>query len=339
LKRNMPDLPKLHAQLQHLIDHKTKPPGSLGALESLAVQLGLIQQTTRPTAEPAALLLFAGDHGVHAQGVSPYPQAVTAQMVTNILAGGAASSVLAAQYGIALTVVDAGVAAPLPAHQNLVHAKVRAGTRDLSVEPAMLQAEVQAALSTGRSAVSASNANVVLIGEMGIANTTPATAMACALLNLPPAQLAGPGTGLDAAGVAHKAAVIARALTLHGARDPHEVLRCLGGLEIAAMCGAYLQAAQMGKVVIVDGFIATAALLVAVRMEPAVLEHCVFSHNSGEPGHQRLLQSLNAKPLLDLGLRLGEGTGALAAYPLLRAACAILNNMASFESARVSNRS
>jgi nicotinate-nucleotide--dimethylbenzimidazole phosphoribosyltransferase len=332
-------MPNLHAQLQHLIDHKTKPPGSLGALESLAVQLGLIQQTTRPTAEPAALLLFAGDHGVHAQGVSPYPQAVTAQMVANILAGGAASAVLAAQHGIALRVVDVGVAAQLPAHKNLVQAKVRTGTQDLSVEPAMLQAEMRAALAAGRSAVSASNANVVLIGEMGIANTTPATAIACALLNLPPAQLAGPGTGLSAQGVAHKAAVIAQALALHGARDPREVLRCLGGLEIAAMCGAYLQAAQERKTILVDGFIATAALLVAARIAPEVLQFCVFSHNSGEPGHQILLKMLGARPLLNLGLRLGEGTGALTAYPLLVSACAILNNMASFETAHVSNRS
>ncbi|MGL4575478.1 MAG: nicotinate-nucleotide--dimethylbenzimidazole phosphoribosyltransferase [Burkholderiaceae bacterium] len=335
----MPDLPSLQAQLQHLIDHKTKPPGSLGALEALAVQLGMIQQTTRPTASPAALLLFAGDHGVHAQGVSPYPQAVTAQMVANILAGGAASSVLAAQHGIALTVVDVGVAAPLPAHKNLTQAKVRAGTRDLSVEPAMLEAEVHAALAAGRAAVSASNANVMLIGEMGIGNTTPATAIACALLDLPPAQITGPGTGLNIDGIAHKAAVIERALALHSARDPHAVLRNLGGLEIAAMCGAYLQAAQLRKVILVDGFIATAALLVAARMQPQVLEFCVFSHNSGEPGHRILLNMLGAKPLLDLGLRLGEGTGALTAYPLLVSACAILNNMASFESAHVSNRS
>ncbi|MFM2399950.1 MAG: hypothetical protein RL341_2107 [Pseudomonadota bacterium] len=329
----------LQAQLQHLIDHKTKPPGSLGALEALAVRLGMIQQTTQPTAAPAALLLFAGDHGVHAQGVSPYPQAVTAQMVVNILAGGAASSVLAAQHGIALTVVDVGVAALLPAHPNLTQAKVRAGTRDLSLEPAMLEAEVQAALGAGRAAVIASNANVVLIGEMGIANTTPATAIACALLDVPPGQIAGPGTGLDAAGVAHKAAVIARALALHSARDAQAVLRNLGGLELAAMCGAYLQAAQMRKVIVVDGFIATAALLVAARMQPQVLEFCVFSHNSGEPGHRILLNMLGAKPLLDLGLRLGEGTGALTAYPLLASACAILNNMASFEAAHVSNRS
>ncbi len=328
----------LSEKLQHLIDNKTKPPGSLGRLEALAVQMGVIQGSTQPSAEPAALYLFAGDHGVYAQGVSPYPQTVTAQMVSNILAGGAASSVLAKLQSVPLQVVDAGVASALPAHAQLTQAKVRTGSRDLSLEAAMSAEELKAALQAGRDALIRSVARVVMIGEMGIANTTPATAICCALLNLPPEQITGPGTGLDAAGVAHKAAVIRRALTLHTSREPLEVLRCLGGLEIAAMTGAYLQAAEMRKVILVDGFIATAALLVAVRLEPAVGDCCVFSHNSGEPGHRHVLAALNAKPLLDLGLRLGEGTGALTAYPLLRAACALLNEMASFESAQVSDR-
>jgi nicotinate-nucleotide--dimethylbenzimidazole phosphoribosyltransferase len=328
----------LPQQLQTLLDQKTKPPGSLGRLEALALRLGLIQQTTRPTASPAQVLLFAGDHGVHAQGVSPYPQAVTAQMVANILAGGAASSVLAQQLGLPLTVVDVGVAAPLVPHPHLMAAKVGAGTRDCSVEPAMTEAEVEAALEAGRAAVRGRDARVLLIGEMGIANTTPATAITCALLGLEPAQVAGPGTGLDAPGVAHKAAVIARALQLHGNHAPLEVLRCLGGLEIAAMAGAYLESAAQRKVLLIDGFIATAALLVAARIDLSVLDCCVFSHTSGEPGHRHLLHALQARPLLDLGLRLGEGTGALAAYPLLQSACAILNNMASFTSAHVSNR-
>jgi nicotinate-nucleotide--dimethylbenzimidazole phosphoribosyltransferase len=261
-------------------------------------------------------------------------------MVANILAGGAASSVLARQHGMPLSVIDVGVAAPLPAHAQLVAAKVRAGARDLSLEPAMTVDELSAAMTAGQAAVHATGqeCRVILVGEMGIANTTPASAIACALLNLPAAWMAGPGTGLDLAGVARKADVIERALALHSARGPLEVLRCLGGLEIAAMCGAYLQAWRSSKVILVDGFIATAALLVAVRMEPSVLDCCVFSHASGEPGHQYLLNALQAKPLLDLGLRLGEGTGALTAYPLLQSACAILNNMASFESARISQR-
>jgi nicotinate-nucleotide--dimethylbenzimidazole phosphoribosyltransferase len=334
----MPNAP-LRTQLQNLLDQKTKPPGSLGTLEALALKLGLIQRTTQPTATPAQVLLFAGDHGVHAQGVSPYPQAVTAQMVANILSGGAASSVLAQQHGLALMVVDVGVATALPPHPQLVQAKVRAGTRDLSVEPAMTHDELHAAMHAGRAAVQASDAAVLLIGEMGIANTTPATAMACALLNLPPATLTGPGTGLDARGIAHKASVIEHALQLHPDRAPLEVLRCLGGLEIAAMAGAYVEGAAGGKVLLIDGFIATAALLVAARLEPAVLDACVFSHTSGEPGHAHVLAALNAAPLLNLNLRLGEATGALVAYPLLQSACAILNNMASFTAARVSNRS
>jgi nicotinate-nucleotide--dimethylbenzimidazole phosphoribosyltransferase len=328
----------LQAQLQTLLDQKTKPPGSLGALEALALKLGMIQGTTQPCAQPAHVLLFAGDHGVHAQGVSPYPQAVTAQMVANILAGGAASAVLAQQHGIPLTVVDVGVAAPLAAHAQLINANVRAGTRDLSVEAAMTPQELNAALQAGRAAVHTCNAAVLLVGEMGIANTTPASAIACALLGLDPAQVAGPGTGLNTQGIAHKAQVITRALQLHADRTPLEVLRCLGGLEIAAMTGAYLEGAARGCVLLVDGFIATAALLVAARIEPAVLQACVFSHTSGEPAHAHLLQALNAQPLLNLGLRLGEGTGALTAYPLLQCACAILNNMASFTSAGVSGK-
>jgi nicotinate-nucleotide--dimethylbenzimidazole phosphoribosyltransferase len=325
-------------QLQHLIDNKTKPPGSLGRLEALAVQMGVIQGSTQPSAAPAALYLFASDHGVYEQGVSPYPQAVTAQMVGNILTGGAASSVMARLVGAALQVIDVGVLTDLPPHAQLTRAKVRAASADLSQVAAMSEAELGAAIEVGRAALRTSSASVVMIGEMGIANTTPATALCCALLSLPPEQIAGPGTGLDAAGVAHKVAVISRALALHTSREPLEVLRCLGGLEIAAMTGAYLQAAAMRKVILVDGFIATAALLVAVRLEPAVLDCCVFSHSSGEPGHQPVLAALGAKPLLDLGLRLGEGTGALTAYPLLRAACALLNEMASFESAQVSER-
>jgi nicotinate-nucleotide--dimethylbenzimidazole phosphoribosyltransferase len=281
-------------------------------LEALALKMGVIQNTTQPLAQPAELLLFAADHGVHAQGVSPYPQAVTAQMVSNILAGGAASSVLAKLHGVPLRVVDVGVASELSPHAQLTQAKVCAGSRDLSLEAAMNADELKAALQAGRAAVSNSQARVLLIGEMGIANTTPATAICCALLSLPPEQIAGPGTGLDAAGVAHKAAVISAALSLHKSRDASEVLRCLGGLEIAAMAGAYLQAADMHKVILVDGFIATAALLVAARMQTALLDCCVFSHNSGEPGHKHVLAALGAKPLLDLGLRLAERLPAAA---------------------------
>ncbi len=339
----------LKTQLQSLLDNKTKPPGSLGRLENLALQMGVIQATTAPRASPAQLLLFAADHGVYAEGIAPYPQAVTAQMVLNICAGGAASSVLARQHGIALTVIDVGVCGDLPAQTTLVQAKVRAGSRNFALEAAMTPLELNAAMDAGRAAVQASDAAVILIGEMGIGNTTSAAALACVLLQDTPANLAGPGTGLDAAGVAHKAAVIERALHLHGyspvssqvdvSVDPLKLLGALGGLEIAAMAGAYLESARLAKVILVDGMIATAALACAAIIEPSVLDFCVFSHRSTEPAHSRLLTLLSATPLLDLQLRLGEGTGALCAYPLLQSACAILEQMASFASAGVSGAS
>ena len=333
----------LQTQLQHALDNKTKPQGSLGRLESIALQMGLIQQSTRPSAQPAELLLFAADHGVYAEGVAPFPQAVTAQMVANILQGGAASSVMARTQGIALTVVDVGVLtefdAGFGAYPNFVRAKVAAGSANLAREPALSAAQLRQAMQVGADAVARSTAKVLLVGEMGIANTTPASAICAALLNLPAAAVTGPGTGLDAQGVSHKARVIEAALVLHPSRDALEVLRCVGGLEIAAMTGAYLAAAKSGnagKVLLIDGFIATAALLVATRLSPAVLRHCIFSHCSGEPGHTVVLDALGAQPLLNLGLRLGEGTGALAAYPLLVQACALLAEMASFESAGIS---
>ena len=339
---------ELNLQLQSLLNNKTKPPGSLGRLEALAQQIGLIQQSANPVAAPAKLLLFAADHGVYAEGIAPYPQAVTAQMVLNICTGGAASSVLARQHRIDLCVIDVGVAAPLAAHALLIDAKVALGSRNLARESAMQPDELQSALAAGRNAVqlNASDARVVLIGEMGIGNTTPATALSCVLLGASPELLAGPGTGLDRVGIAHKAAVIRAAMQLHGypLATPFAMptdaavftlMGALGGLEIAAMTGAYLQCAFMRKVILVDGMIATAALACAVLLEPTVLEFCVFSHQSSEPAHLGLLQLLGATPLLDLQLRLGEGTGALCAYPLLQSACAIINEMATFSSAGV----
>jgi nicotinate-nucleotide--dimethylbenzimidazole phosphoribosyltransferase len=320
---------------------KTKPPGSLGRLESIAEKMGSIQQTASPTATPAALLLFASDHGVHAESVSPYPQAVTAQMVLNIAGGGAASSVLAKLHGVDYRVYDVGVASELPSHPKIQSAKVRHGTRNLMLECAMNEAEMQAAVQSGRDAVRefAADARVVLIGEMGIANTTSAAAIACALLDQPAQIVTGAGTGLDATGIAHKARVIAAAIQLHKATQPLDVLRCVGGYEIAAMLGAYLESLEARKVILVDGFIATAALLIAARIDPGVTDACIFSHTSHEQGHRIVLDALGAKPLLALDMRLGEGTGALVAYPLLLQSCALLRDMATFESAGVNNRS
>ena len=341
----------LKQQLQARLNNKTKPPGSLGKLESLALQMGLIQQSPTPIASPAMLLLFAADHGVYAEGIAPYPQAVTAQMVVNICAGGAASSVLARQHAIELLVVDVGVAAKLEPHPRLMAAaKVAFGSQNLARGLAMPADELHAAMNAGRNAVQncAKDARVVLIGEMGIGNTTSATALSCVLLGALPEILTGPGTGLDPAGVAHKAAVIRAAMQLHGYQpgapysvaskgDLLKLLSALGGLEIAAMTGAYLECASMRKVIIVDGMIATAALACAVSLAPEVLEFCVFSHQSSEPAHTGLLLFLGATPLLDLQLRLGEGTGALCAYPLLQSACAIINEMATFSSAGVAD--
>lgn len=334
----------LREQALHKFNNKTKPPFSLGQLETVAVEMAVIQGTLNPSHDPAVALIFAADHGVYAEGVSPYPQAVTAQMVTNIVSGGAASSVLARAHGVDLRVIDVGVLTESAAHTLLHDSRIRASSRNMHAEAAMTEDELGAALAAGASAVARHPSKVLIIGEMGLANTTAATAMSCAMLNLPATSLTGPGTGLDAAGVAHKALVIDRILERHtsdGARGTDhakEILRRMGGLEIAAMVGGYLAVVGTQTVLLIDGYIATAALLIAVSIDPAVRAHCVFAHTSGEPGHQHLLAALNATPLLNLGMRLGEATGALTAYPLLKSACALFNDMASFDSAGVSDR-
>jgi nicotinate-nucleotide--dimethylbenzimidazole phosphoribosyltransferase len=321
---------------------KTKPPGSLGRIEWIAEKLGDIQRTLCPVAQPASLLLFAGDHGVYEEGVSPYPQAVTAQMVANIANGGAASSVLAAHHGIDYRVFNVGVISPIADQARYTHANVRLGTRNFIRESAMTHAEMHSAMEVGRQAVSdmnsASQRSVVIVGEMGIGNSTVAAAIAAALLDCEAVAVVGPGTGANAQGVVLKASVVASGLQRHPSREPLHVLQSLGGLEIAAMVGAYLEASRQRTAILVDGFIATAALLVAARIDAQVLDVCLFSHRSGEPGHAVILSALNAVPLLDLGMRLGEGTGALIAYPLLVQSCALLANMASFSDAQVNNR-
>ncbi len=318
----------------------TKPPGSLGRLEALAVQLAGLQGQDRPTLERVQVCVFAGDHGVVAQGVSAFPQAVTAQMLRNFVSGGAAVSVLARQLGAHLEVVNLGTAVdpgPLP---GLIDARIAPMTTDFTTAPAMTTAQLDAALTAGRDAVArARNAGAQLFigGEMGIGNTTAAAALACTLLREAPGQLAGPGTGLDAAGVRRKAAVIARALSLHAAHcdEPLEALRRLGGFEIAALTGAAIACAQAGLPLLVDGFIVSAAMLAACRIQPAVRDWLLFGHRSAEPGHDRVLQALDATPLLALNMHLGEGSGALIALPLLRLACALHGEMATFSEAGV----
>ena len=329
--------PALAARVQHRIDHKTKPLGALGRLEALGLQLALIQGRDAPALHAPQLVVFAADHGIAAQGVSAYPQAVTVQMVANMLAGGAAVSVLARQHGLALTVVVCGVAADLAPQPGLVVAKVRAGTADSSLGAAMSAAECVAAMAHGARLLHGLPGNVLLLGEMGIANTSAAALLMARLTGLPIAQCTGRGTGLSDAGLAHKCAVLQGVLALHAqATAPLAALAALGGLEIATLAGAVLAAAQERRVVVVDGFITTAAVAVAAALAPEVLQRCVFAHASAESGHAAWLAHLGVRPLLDLGLRLGEGSGAALAWPLLKSAELLLAQMASFGSAGVS---
>ncbi|MGE0022256.1 MAG: nicotinate-nucleotide--dimethylbenzimidazole phosphoribosyltransferase [Hyphomicrobium sp.] len=320
----------------------TKPAGSLGALETLAIRLASLQVTGRPRAANAAIILFAGDHGVAAQGISAYPSSVTVEMLRNFASGGAAIAVLARELGVPLTVVDAGTLAEEPVPGTVVD-KPRRGTRDFTAEPAMTEAERDAALAAGRRAVEAAGApDLLIFGEMGIGNTTSAAAMASALLGKPPADIAGAGTGLDDAGIAHKVRVIESALALHGLTDPgvdpRRVLACVGGLEIAALTGAIIAAAQAGRPVLIDGFIVTVAALAASRLNPTCSPWLLYSHRSAERGHAVVLEALGARPLLALDLRLGEGSGAATALAVLRLACALHNGMATFGEAAVSGR-
>jgi nicotinate-nucleotide--dimethylbenzimidazole phosphoribosyltransferase len=322
-------------------DQLTKPRGSLGRLEDLAIRLAGLQGTAMPTADPVQILQFVSDHGVAAEGVSLFPQAVTMQMLHNIARGGAAISVMAKELGARMEIIDLGTVSDPGPLAGVRAERLGPGSGNIAREPAMTAGQLACALNAGRAAVEramASGAKLIIGGEMGIANTTPAAALACALLDLPPQDLVGPGTGLNAAGVAHKIAVVAAALALHVTPDspPLERLRRLGGFDIAALTGVYLTAAQRGVPMLIDGFIVSAAALTAVRLQPAARDWMLFSHGSAEPGHRRILDALAADPLLDLGLRLGEASGAAMAVPLLRMACAIHRNMATFAEAGVS---
>ena len=331
------DQAALAQRLQHVLDHKTKPLGSLGRLESLALQLGLILNTEKPQLQQPQMVVFAGDHGLASRGVSAYPSDVTWQMVENILAGGAAVSVLARQHGLALTVVDAGVAKDIAPRAGLSIRKIGYGTADASQGPAMTADQCLSAMAAGADLIDGLPGNAVLFGEMGIGNTSSAALLMARLTGQPLAQCVGRGTGLDDAGVQRKLAVLEQALQVNkNAVLPLDALAALGGFEIAMMCGAMLQAAAQNRVLLVDGFISTSAALVAHALQPAVLQRCVFAHQSDESGHTRMLAHMNVQPLLHLGLRLGEGSGAALAWPLLESACAILRDMASFESAGVS---
>ncbi len=331
------------AELQHVIDTKTKPPGSLGRLESLGLQIGLIQRTARPRIERPVMIVFAGDHGIAAEGVSPFPQEVTVQMVANFVVGGAAINALSKVSGMTLEVVDAGVASTLPPAEGFVDAAIRrGGTRNFAHEPAMTRDEALQAIARGAERVryhAALGTNVIGFGEMGIANTSAAACLMSRICAVEIDACVGRGTGLDDAGLNRKRDVLAAALKKHAvSADSVDTLATFGGFEIAMIVGGFLAAAEARMTILVDGFIVTSALLVAHAINPAVLDYCVFAHASDETGHRRMLDYFDAKPLLQLGLRLGEGTGAALALPLLRAAVAFINEMASFESAGVSDK-
>jgi nicotinate-nucleotide--dimethylbenzimidazole phosphoribosyltransferase len=340
----------LTATLHHTLNNKTKPLGSLGRIEDLALKIGQILGTDRPVLELPQMVVFAGDHGLTARGVSAFPSDVTWQMVENFLAGGAAVSVLARQNGIALTVVDCGVKhdflaglAPGAQRPGLQVRKARGaerGTADSSAQRAMTPAQRDEALQHGMQLVQGLPGNALLLGEMGIGNTSAASLLLSRLAGLDIAQCTGAGTGLDAPAVLRKTEVLREVLARHAdANTPLDALAALGGFEIATMVGAVLQAAAERRVIVVDGFIATSAVLVAHALQPLVLQRCVFAHRSGERGHEFMLQHLGVQALLDLGLRLGEGSGAALAWPLLQSACTILRDMASFASAGVSEKS
>lgn len=341
---NLPPVPDLHqpdlaAALRHKISRKTVPEGALGRMAALAERLGLILGTAEPHLSAPQLLVCAADHGIAARGVSAYPSDVTWQMVGNFLAGGALVSVLARQHGIAQTVVDCGVRHDFAPAPGLVIRKIAPGTQDSSQGPAMSAAQCAQALANGIELVKTLPGNALLLGEMGIGNTSAASLLVARLGGIDVAEVTGAGTGLDAAGIARKTAVLRQALAANAAAAaPLDALAALGGFEIATLTGAVLQAANERRVIVVDGFIASSAVLVASRIAPAVLQRCVFAHRSDERGHARLLDLLGADPLLALGLRVGEGSGAVLAWPLLESSCRILNEMASFESAGVSDK-
>jgi nicotinate-nucleotide--dimethylbenzimidazole phosphoribosyltransferase len=331
------------AALTHKINYKTKPLGALGLLEKIALQVGCIQETLAPVLNSPTIVVFAADHGITQEGVSPYPQEVTYQMVFNFLHGGAGINVFAMQHKIALKVVDAGVNFNFDAHPDLIDAKIDKGTKNYLLEPAMTAAQCTAAINKGAEIVLNiynGECNVIGFGEMGIGNTSSAAIIMSLLCGLPLEQCIGRGTGLNDEGLKKKHAVLAKAMAHHQIeKTPFNVLQTFGGFEIAMICGAMLKAAELKMIILVDGFIATSALLVAAAINKNVLEYCIFCHQSDEQGHALMLQYLKAEPILHLGMRLGEGTGAAVAFPLIRSAVNFLTQMSSFESAGVSTES
>lgn len=331
----------LNEQLKHKIDFKTKPLGALGLLEDLALQIGLIQNTLTPQLKNPTLLVFAADHGLTAEGISPYPKEVTWQMVMNFVAGGAAINVFCRQNGFNLKVVDAGVDFEFPSGVPVVDAKIARGTRNMRHEPAMTASECASSVQKGRELVQAEAANgcnIIGFGEMGIGNTSASSLLMHRFLNVPIEECTGAGTGSHGEQLTRKMQILKEVSEKYDPKTPAETLATFGGLEIAMMVGAMLEAAEQRMILLIDGFIATAAALTAIEMNAGVRKNCVFCHSSNERGHKLMLEKLDAKPMLQLDLRLGEGTGAALALPLVQAAVSFLNEMASFEAAGVMNK-
>ncbi|MEM1434643.1 MAG: nicotinate-nucleotide--dimethylbenzimidazole phosphoribosyltransferase [Pseudomonadota bacterium] len=329
--------PAFEEAVRKKIANKTKPPGSLGKIEALALQLALIQETLNPRAESCQLLLFAADHGIAESGVSAFPQSVTRQMVENFLDGGAAACVFARTVGVQIQVVDAGVLGPPIEHTALHGCRLGNGTANALTQAAMTREQLDRGLVAGRQLGREAGGEALCLGEMGIGNTSAASLMLAKLMGSGVAPLAGRGTGLDDASFEQKLGLLRQAAERTAPQLPaEETLLQYGGFEIVMMAGAMIGAASAGKAVLVDGFIATAAAAAACQLEPAVRPNLIFAHRSAEAGHRLALEFLGAQPLLDLEMRLGEGTGALLAWPLVRAAAAMLSDMASFDSAGVS---
>lgn len=337
----------LRGRLQHILDTKTKPIGALGRLEETALQIGLMQQSTQPQIKNPRIVVFAGDHGIAATGlVNPYPQSVTAQMVLNFLNGGAAINVFTKQHGIGLTVVDAGVNYDFEdiwmKHKSFLSAKIDYGTKNYLQENAMTEAEALKSIAKGKiivEEIAAQGCNCIGFGEMGIGNTSSASLIMSVITAIPVEECAGRGTGADDEQLQTKIRTLQEIFYKHQlsqtANHPIELLTKIGGFEIAMIVGAFLQAAEEGMVIVVDGFIITAALLLAIQIDASIIHNCIFAHTSGEQGHEKMLEYLRVKPLLNMGMRLGEGTGSALAIPLIQSAVNFFNEMASFESANV----
>ena len=325
--------------MQHKIDNKTKPLGALWQLEHIAFHIACVQNTLSPRLKKPTIIIFAGDHGITVKNVSPYPQEVTYQMVFNFLAGGAAINIFAKQHQIALKIVDAGVNYHFPEHPQLLEAKIDLETQNFLTKLAMTQEQCQQAIQQGSNIVSkiqTEDCNVIGFGEMG--NTSSAAILMQLLTDIPLIECVGKGTGLDDQGLQNKYNILKKAIANQNcSTNPLKILQTFGGFEIAMMIGTYLQAAELKMLILVDGFIATTALLVASKLYPNILDYCIFTHQSQEKGHKKLLNCLKVQALCHLEMRLGEGTGTAVTYPIIQSAVNFLNDMASFENAGVSN--